>query len=1082
MKSQFTIYNASAGAGKTFTLTVQYIARLLASGRESENVYRQILAVTFTNKATAEMKDRILQQLYGIGAGLKESDGYLANVRRELAEMGKAMDISDIRVGCQRALHNILHDYSRFRVETIDSFFRGIMTDMAHELGLPTGLRANIDSNKVIDEAVDRIIDRLDQNDSVRRWVTDFLLERMEEGRRWDVAREIKDFARHIFDDQYLKNKKSLTDFLCNDEEVKRLRERLRNLNEMMCAALAEHADNLEQVCGESDMSNISYAGDFAKHIAYVRKVVAGGELKDVGTRLQKYADDYASMLKKKHTPGDEAVARALNQGLRELLKAENTANAVITTVRLTQRNINPMRLLATVAREVNAIAQEHGSFLLANTPILLHLMVDGSDTPFIYEKTGAFLRHIMLDEFQDTSTLQWGNFQTLIADNMANNGSTLVVGDVKQSIYRWRGGDYSILAKLKKDMQQYAPQVQPLKTNHRSSRRVIDFNNHLYVALSDTINETKGTTKWSLKTIYQDNEIKQEVPADRAETGYVELTAYKPDKDDPTFAIERMCDKIEEMVAGGYNPNDIAILIRYRNEITPIADVFARRLPHIPLVSDDVFTLKQSSAVNILINAMRVIHHHDDRASLGRLIYLYHNHVLCDGKTLNQLFDTTETAQLLPAAFADKGRLHRMPVYELISELAEMFSLSTLQGQSAYLMAFYDSIVDTMTNDNTSLTRILDYWDTSMCDKKIPRGDVYGVNVMTIHRAKGLEWKTVFMPHTDWKLMDASHQNDNIMWCSTEGNELFDGLPCAAIPATKAAETSMFAKDYTREIQNQMVDNLNLLYVATTRAKDNLYIWGKNPQMKEESLNPSMTQIIATVIAKLPHGQVDMTDTETRYAYGSPVLKDEEKKQDRAVSQNRLDLRYENTDVDTTPHPVLMNFRQSTEALQFTGNGEHEAPTELQSRYINTGAVLHGIFSAVRSARDIHKVVGALPASMIRTDDGRDLRQYAVSLLEKGLTNSVLAELFSERYSITNECTIAERDEETGHIVEHRPDRVLSDGERTIVLDFKFGQPKEKHREQVRRYMRLIRQMHPYHKVEGLLWYVYQNELKRVE
>ena len=1100
--SNFTIYNASAGSGKTYTLAVQYIARMIAAGQKGEGPYRHILAVTFTNKATAEMKDRILQQLYGISARLKDSDNYRKSVKAALAKMGVAMDDDDICREAGKLLHAILHDYSHFRVETIDSFFRGVLTDMARELDLTTGLKADIDSERVIGEAVDRIIARLNENDQVRKWVTDFVIEKIDDGRQWNVAKDIKDFARHLFDSDYLDCEESLTKFLCDDTSVEKLRDKLNDTQREKMAALEDAVNELEKVCANNDISTLKNCNYITGHIKKLRQAIdSQSAIEEPSKSILSFAECADNMLKAKHKPEDVVLAQEVHEALKPLIKIEIDVMNTLNTILLTRRHINPMRLLAIVGREVNIVAQERGAFLLANTPILLKKMVGDSDTSFIYEKTGSVLRHIMLDEFQDTSGLQWHNFQTLIKDNMGNGGSTLVVGDVKQSIYRWRGGDYSILANLPNEMTAYSPDALPLKENRRSTRRIIDFNNSLYLNIVDEINSLRTPDEisgWDIKSIY--NDVEQIVPEGAKDGGCVQFAGIVESKDSDVHraSAEEMCDTIASLLAKGHKAEDMVILIRYSREMDLVAQCFTEKVKGVPLVSDDVFALSRSTAVSIIINALRVINHPDDRASLGRLVFLYNTEALGNKMTANQLFDGAErnapfksACPLLPDGFANIDRLRRMPIYELIMEITRMFCLTEMPEQSAYLMTFYDNISNAL-EDTLSITTLLDYWDERLNRKSIPGGEVKGVKIMTIHRSKGLQWKTVFIPFCDWKIHEAHNQTSNILWCSCDKNPLLCGLPMAAITATKMAAASAFSDKYMDELRNQRTDNLNLLYVATTRAKENLFMWGKRAKSDDNLTNPSIMHLITKTIDRLPcHpvGNIQKNDEEIRYRYGSLPRAYEnsgkEESSDESMpytnNPNRLDVRYITTVLTPRLYPALMNFRQSNASCKFTGYTDDETPPDTTSKYINIGTVLHAIFSAIVTTDDIDRVVMNLPASMTHTDDGQDLRAKARQLLERGCHNPLVADWFSGRYEVLNECAIIERQPDTGKVIERRTDRVMVSDKRIIVVDFKFGNAKSEHAEQVADYMRLLAGMYRGKSIKGFLWYVYDNRVDEV-
>ncbi|WP_308278746.1 UvrD-helicase domain-containing protein, partial [Prevotella sp.] len=523
---ELLVYKASAGSGKTFTLAVEYIKLLMLNPR----AYRQILAVTFTNKATAEMKERILTQLYGIWKEDPASDAYLKRIKEDLAKKPETASLSDreLRQRAGMALQYMLHDYSRFRVETIDSFFQSVMRNLARELELSPNLNIELNNAEVLSDAVDSMIEKLTPSSPVLAWLLDYINERIADDKRWNVSNEVKSFGRNIFDESYIERGEGLRFKLRSPETIKLYRDVLREME----------TDALEQMKGFYDQ----FEGELEGHAlvpedlkggargigSYFRKL-RDGRLADkdvLNATLQNCLVDAKNWATKTSSRKDEIIRLAETSLIPLLQDAERfrpQKNRTINSCRLSLQHLNKLQLLNHIDEEVRTLNREHNRFLLSDTNALLHKLVHEGDSSFVFEKIGANIRNVMIDEFQDTSRMQWDNFRMLLLEGLSQGADSLIVGDVKQSIYRWRNGDWGILNSLGSDQSKvplcdakvplydaevplydakplhcesgvqlpfpFPVRVETLKTNRRSETNVIHFNNRLFTAAVDYLN-----------------------------------------------------------------------------------------------------------------------------------------------------------------------------------------------------------------------------------------------------------------------------------------------------------------------------------------------------------------------------------------------------------------------------------------------------------------------------------------------------------------------------------------------------------------------------------------------------------------
>ena len=526
---QLLVYKASAGSGKTFTLAVQYIKQLI----EDTHAYRRILAVTFTNKATAEMKKRILEQLFGLANGLKSSDSYL----EELLKITSKNE-AEIRHAAREALTNIIHDYSRFRIETIDSFFQSVMRNLARELELGANMSIELNNADVLSDAVDAMIEKLDRRSPVLYWLLEYIEERIADDKRWNVSNEIKGFGRNIFDEGYVEKGAGLRKKLADPQFIPTYRKQLQDIR---TEALEEMKGFNEQFLGVLEVNGLTPADlkNGSRGIgSYFNKIGNGYLGSDVhNATVEKCLESEENWITKTSAYRDTIRSLAANELIPLLKTAEDFRpknNILVNSCDLSLRYLNNLRLLANIDEEVRLQNQLHNRFLLSDTNALLHGLIHEGDASFVYEKIGTTIDTVMIDEFQDTSRMQWENFHLLLEESLAQKEGSLIVGDIKQSIYRWRNGDWKILAGLGEDKTLRVREC-TLGTNWRSEARIIHFNNEIFTAACKVLNQLyedeMGEPCIQLQHAYSD--VCQQT-AKKDEKGYVKLSFISDEKEHP--------------------------------------------------------------------------------------------------------------------------------------------------------------------------------------------------------------------------------------------------------------------------------------------------------------------------------------------------------------------------------------------------------------------------------------------------------------------------------------------------------------------------------------------------------------------
>ena len=1081
MVKPLTVYKASAGSGKTFTLATEYI-RLLV---ENPLSYRNILAVTFTNKATEEMKMRILSQLYGIWKQLPDSNDYLEAIRRKT---GYEPRLISERAGI--ALANLLHNYNYFRVETIDTFFQSVLRNMARELDLTTNLRIGLNDYQVEELAVDQLIADLSTTDIMLQWILKYIMENISEDKAWNIIYQIKNFGHTIFRDDYKAVSRDLEQKMQEEGFFDDYTRRLRELRQMALEHMKEIA--------ESFFDTLDGEGLTIDDLANKSKGIAGFFLKlqkgvfDPGIENATVANCLENPEKwctKTHSRRELIVSLAettLGDILRYAVEERPRQWKLYKSADLTLRHLNQLRLLSSIEQKVHELNANANRFLLSDTQQLLHSLIGESDSPFIFEKIGTQLEHIMIDEFQDTSTVQWQNFRVLLAEAMSHEDtSNLIVGDVKQSIYRWRSGDWRLLNDIEHQFRQGQIETLPLKTNYRSDRRIITFNNvffsHAAQLEYEAQKELSGKEAEQLQRAYDD--VEQLIPDHRDDSGYVDIRLLPADDyQAQTFLL--LAQTIGDLIAQGIPQQKIAILVRTNGVIPQIANYFMQQMPEVTIVSDEAFRLDASDAVGILIGALRLLIHPDDMLTKAALVKSYQCDVLGKHDDNNELLmSPVELDSQLPEDYAAHfSELLTLPLYDLVERLYAIFKLERLQDQSAYVSAFYDRLSDYVSENATDISAFLVEWDETLCGKTIQSDETEGVRIFSIHKSKGLEYDHVVCPFCDWPL---EKQIGNILWC-TPTEQPFSDLPIAPIDYSQKQMTgTIYEADYLHEHLQNTVDNLNLLYVAFTRARKSLHVIGRRGA--KNSRAALIEQCLPLIVDKLEGATLEgqeAEDTVLTFTYGDSII---EERGTKNIPHSTFHIPH-----STTTNPFLqpseplsvsvrtfsnkVDFRQSNRSQQFVEGDDEDSRQRHQ--YIQTGSILHEIFSTIRTVDDIPDALQRLQFEGVLYDEQISAERIT-SMLRKRLEHPRVRDWFSKRWSLFNECTILSV--EDGQVKERRPDRVMTDGQEWIVVDFKFGAPKPEYHDQVREYMQLLASM-GHHHITGYLWYVYSNRIEEIK
>lgn len=1112
MEEHLTVYRASAGSGKTFTLAVEYISLLV---KDPEN-YQHILAVTFTNKATQEMKMRILSQLYGIANSLQSSQQYFNKVK-EKTNMPDAV----IRNNARAALTLLIHRYNNFRILTIDAFFQQVLRNLAHELGQTANLRVDLNNEEITEKAVDQMIESLEKGQPVLQWISTYINNSIEDDNGWNIIGKIKTFGTNIFKDFYKAHEANLKEQLSNADDFKVYETTLRKRRNDIRKTFNSKARSILNEIKNANLDIPSnYRSGLYKYLTdsaiapLTNKPLKAGVLK-ANESPQNWTSSKCAKADKQQI--QTLAAEVLSAQLSELIAYNNDNWNEFQSIQLTLSHLSELRLLHAIADAVDNLTKDTNRFMLSNTQALLKELIADSDTPFIFERIGARLKHVMIDEFQDTSTIQWQNFQVLLANCMAQELSqNLIVGDIKQSVYRWRQGDWGILNNIEKSFAHQKIRLETLDYNYRSEKRIIDFNNAFWEqCVANTAKEVAQDDAEKAEIVQKAYEDVAQKTHKTTENGFVKISLY-PSKVMKDAVLEELIETIKELFNNGYggkNQSKIAILVRSKSNIQDIVNALLQSFGNeINIVSDEAFRLDASLSVNIIVSAMHLLTHPDDVLTRGKLVKLYNQEVLkkpltdtdllvsinesnnidtknIDKKERRKLATEQQMAklnsQLPPEYVANRELLLGLPIVDLVDKLFMLFGLDQLEGQSSYICTLYDTLNEFLKDHTADIDDFINEWENSLSSKTIQSDEIEGIRIMTIHKSKGLEFDNVIIPFCNWEM-----EKKGTLWCETKNKPApYNKLPLLPIDFSRDKLIgTVFEDDYKEEHFQNIVDNLNLLYVAFTRASKNLFVFGLRqgkttldniakgtpPGNRSYAIELALRQ----VSEQLQGSSLSFPDdigSEIHFEYGTLAPETHEK--EHAVADNPFLIKPDKHIVSIATYPQATTFKQSNKSIEFV-KGEDVDPSD-RTRYIKIGNVLHQLFSTIYTTADIPTRLNELEQQGIIYNDEITSAQLRTRI-EDAITNPQVQEWFSKRWQLYNECTILEYNKDTNEMEEHRPDRVMTDGKEFVVVDFKFGKEREEYKKQVQQYMEILIRM-GHKKVSGYLWYVVKNNVVEV-
>lgn len=1070
--SPLNIYKASAGSGKTFALTLAYLKLLYTH----PGIYRHILAVTFTNKAAGEMKQRILGRLHCLSRhGHKGCEEELKQLKE-----ATGLDEEIIRSRAGELLNEILNDYSSFSVGTIDKFFQSVIRAFTHEIGIQPGYNLELDHRRVLSLAVDSLFQDLGNQAEMQKWLIRYAMERMESSLSWDFRREMIQLGEQLFKESFqelfLQNdlallEKSHLDLFLAD--LKGLEEQAR---EGMHTTAAQALDQM----GLLGVTPEEFKGAGKSPATLFLTARDGKDIDFTSSRIEAL-EQSDKWLKKGASASMEILTKEqLIPMLNQIYAHQETLNTIVAV----RANFYTLGILGDIREYVQNYTSERNLFLIADSGRFLRGIIGGNQVPFIYERTGNRFSHIMLDEFQDTSLFQYDNFKPLLDNSLAAGEQSLVVGDVKQSIYRWRNSDWKILAsELESDFAHQEVHVRPLKENYRSRDQVVRFNNTVFQLSSQLLTEIIEKELYASSAHKQEadmqvdgfrsawKDVVQQIPKHLQDKGG-RIRAEFFDTEDAPFREQVLAELplwVDEILETGIEAGQIAILVRTRKEGVLVAN---KLLEHarsegsereFKLVSNDSLLLGYNTAVSLLISLLRYLLFPDHEINNALLKYYASQEGLISGfETGDLLIKDLSPEDLLPGDFLGQQEiLRQLPLFELTESLIDLLGLGERTDDLPYLQALQDLIIDLQRRGPLGIGDFLEYWEQTGAGKSISFSEASdAIRIITIHKAKGLEFNAVVVPFCDWDLTTDA-RNVNILWCKTSGTPL-DRIPVVPVRFSSKMASTLFSGTYYTERMKGYMDRLNLMYVAFTRARDLLYM---GIPRKETSGVKNTGDLMQAILDRIPEDQpctgilrnsmkgkvlsLGNMPTYTLEAKGEDPWKFVSYPVNRGKQLFKVHLRSDQYFVDE-------------EGVFRTGR--------------MYGNIMHQLFSKIDTAKDVDQAIASLQRDgLLPAKESEALATHVREMIGR----KDISDWFSLKEGVS---IFKERSLLCGSGEVLRPDRVIVEGDMATVIDFKFGETeKASYHSQVSSYMEQLKLM-GFHRVEGYLWYVMLDRSVKIE
>ena len=1031
-KPAFSIYDASAGSGKTYTLVKEYLKIILMS--KKPDAYRNILAITFTNKAVYEMKSRVVESLSEFS---KDNPSEKAMQLMRDIQLETGLNVIAIGTKAKSIIKHLIHNYAAFDISTIDKFTHKVIRAFAHDLNLPITFEVSLDTESLLTEAVDAIIAEAGNDDQLTKLLVDFTMEKTDDDKSWDVSFDIMETGKMILNENYREeikyfNHKKIEDFI-------QIKDKLKKLCEDLKPESCELANSALRLIQDNGIDEKSFsAGHFPNHL----RSLADGKFNPKNKSYHVFED-----IKINKNSTDKESIETLIPELLSILERVYKIHQKIDFYEAFLKNITPLSLLNTVSNELNKIQKEQGILSITEFNKLIFDQIQNQPAPFIYERLGEKYKHFFIDEFQDTSEMQWHNLIPLIDNSLSSEdllgerGSLMIVGDPKQSIYRWRGGKAEQFIALSKDKNPFNnpdKKLFSLGTNWRSYSEIIAFNNDLFHFLSsEFLNE-------DYKDLYKNHSHQQE---NNQKGGYVNIS-FIPKAEKMEFSaetsneenltkeelyLEAVLKTIYKVKQNGFKNKDIVILTRKKAHGIQVANYLTEN--EIPILSSESLLLGASSEVQSIIAILGYLKNNNDLQSKANFLYyialqqdnLTIHDFIAEGMTQSNELDFQNWLLQNNIDFSFTT-IRKKSLYEATEIIIS--KIIPIKKRNAYVQFFLDLVLEHDLKKHAGITDFLHYWSNNSEKLSIPSPDGNdAVRIMTIHKSKGLEFSVVIFPFADENYSLGPKEK---IWLNADEKQF--GL--TKVLVDKSNNVANYGEDaavtFNQKKQEELLDDINVLYVALTRAKEQLYIISRMQTPNKEKQYPNN---MASFFIRFLEDKGDFMENKMEYEFGTPEKLSETKE--------IIDETETIPQILSVLNPKKIKIAQR-ESLMWNTK---------QQKAIEYGNIIHEILSFIKTKEDINlALTKAIENGLIVSSQKEEVKKT----IQEIITHDALESFFSNEHKILNEKTIIQK---VGTVI--KPDRmVLSNNNEIYLLDYKTGLHQSKHTQQIENYQNAIEKM----------------------
>lgn len=1025
-KASFSIYNASAGSGKTYTLSKEYIKILLKS--PSNEAYRKILAITFTNKAVEEMKSRII--FYLLEFSKEDTSEKATDLLNDIAKE-TSLSIATIKDKSKVIIKSIIHNYTAFDISTIDRFTLKIIKSFSHELNIPLDFDISLETDLLMQEAIETVISKAGEDEELTKLLLDFSRNKTDDDKNWDITfdllnasslltnedskHELKDFEHKTIND-FVETKKILV------QEIEKFKKKASVLAQDCLSIIKDNGIAIESFSRKT----------FPNHLF---KIVEGNL---PATDIHKFVETEQVQINK--TAKDKDIIESFLPQLLQKLEIAYKEYQNVFLLDAFNKNIYPLSLLNSINKEFRKIQKDQNILSISEFNEIINNEIQNQPAPFIYEKMGDRYRHFFIDEFQDTSVLQWKNLIPLVDNALSSEengvkGSLLLVGDPKQAIYRWRGGKAEQFISLSKEENPFSnndKETVSLDTNYRSYSEVIDFNNSFFKYISSKL-ENPDYVDLYLNESHQNKTSKMGGYANISFINSSESSSNEEQEDDDknTKYLKQTHAIIDKVLENGFQYKDIVLLTRTKSNGVLLANYLTEN--EIPILSSETLLIQNATEVKLIINVLKYINNKFDADAKFNMLY-YVGKYLQSSEEIHDLINQNLhiSEEKLKEALEkydvtiDFNACRKKSLYEVVEIIVSAFIKQ--KANNSYVQYFLDLVLERDIKAQSSIADFIDYWERTGYKKSIPSPEGNNaIKIMTIHKSKGLEFPVVICPFAN---DNYSKNNRNKLWVPLENSNinfhkvLIDNKKDVISYSDNASEI------YQEKNQEEILDNINVLYVAFTRAVEQLYVISEIKINKDGNLPNTLSSYIIEYLQLNKSFNEELLE----YEFGNPI---KVSKSDEVVANLN--------EIQVVEHKI------KTSAIKIAQKEAIMWGT-IQAEAIEFGNTLHEVLSYIKTNKDVKNAI------KISLEKGL-IKHSQVHIIEEVINNIVnhseLQKFYSKEAKIYNETSIIDENKNT-----YIPDRIAVFNDKAFLLDYKTGVPKESHKYQIEKYESILQNM----------------------